>query len=215
MLTPEQRNLLAETATSKYGLAIKSSQIAHLVLDTFKCNVFISRGIERFLIRGEVVDFRSYPLRMDFYAPEGSREREALKLRLGTKGKKVDLQFVCELASVGRVVRVNTLSISNSQIQELGILEKLFGPASSTFVNRDQVNQLAEKIYSSLNIVEEYEIPELQFQSIFVEDLIRQASAEQFQQVPALQALKELSSFGINFNKDLQPGMLLINLMKV
>jgi hypothetical protein len=214
MLTPEQRNLLAQTATSKYGLEIKPSQIAHLVLDKFECKMFINKGADRFLIHGEVVDFRAYPLRMDFFAPEGSSEREALQLRLGnqkSKAKINDLQFICELASVGRIVRVNTLSISSSQFQELGITEKLFGTASSTFVSRDQLNKLAEKIYSSFNIVEEYEMPELQFQSSFVEDLIRQTSAEQFQHVPALQALKELSSFGINFNKDLQPGALLLN----
>jgi hypothetical protein len=133
MLTPEHRQLLAQTAASKYGLEIKPSQIAHLVLDKFECNMILNKGADRFLIHGEVVDFRAYPLRMDFLAPEGSPEREALLHRLNIKkkkNKKVNLQFVCQLASVGRIVRVNTLSISSSQFQELGITKKLFGPAS-------------------------------------------------------------------------------------
>jgi hypothetical protein len=49
-------------------------------------------------------------------------------------------------------------------------------------------------------------MPEYQFQKNFVEDFIRQATAEHFQQVPALQALKELSSYGIDFSQDLQAG---------
>jgi hypothetical protein len=209
MLTPEHRQLLAQTATSKYGLEIKASQIAHLVLDKFECNMILNKGADRFLIHGEVVDFRAFPLQMDFLAPEGSPEREALLHRLNIKkkkNKKVNLQFVCQLASVGRIVLVNTLSISSSQFQELGITEKLFGPASSTYVTREQLNQLAGTIYSSFNIVEEFEMPELQFQPVFVEEMIRQAAAGHFQQVPALQAIKELSSFGIDFIKDLQPG---------
>ena len=208
MLTPTHRQLLAQTATSKYGLDIKPSQIAHLVLDKFECNMFINKGADRYLIHGEVVDFRAYPLRIDFLAPEGSPEREALQQRLDQK-HKVNLQFVCQLASVGRVVRVNTLSISSFQFQELGITEKLFGPASSKYVTREQLNKLAGNIYSSLNIVEEYEMPELQFKSIFIEDMIRQAAAGHFQQVPVLEAIKELSSYGIDFDKDLKPGVIL------
>jgi hypothetical protein len=57
-------------------------------------------------------------------------------------------------------------------------------------------------------VVEEYEMPEYQFQQNFVEDFVRLASEQHFQHVPALQALEELSSFGTDFGQDLQAGML-------
>jgi len=98
------------------------------------------------------------------------------------------------------------LAISSSEYQQMGIREKLLGSASSKYVNREQLNHLAGQLYSSLNVVEEYEMPEYQFQKNFVEDFIRQATAEHFKQVPALQALKELSSYGIDFSQDLQAG---------
>ena len=212
MLTPEHRQLLAKTATSKYGLEIKPSQIAHLVLDKFECNMFLNKGADRYLIHGEVVDFRAYPLRMDFFAPEGSPEREALQFRLNnnSKNKNDNLQFDCQLGSVGKAVLVNTLSISSSQFQELGITKKLFGQASAKYVTQEQLNQLSANIYSSLNIAEEYEMTELQFQSVFVEDIIRQVAAGNFQQVPTLQAVKELSSFGIKCSKGLLTGILIL-----
>jgi hypothetical protein len=68
------------------------------------------------------------------------------------------------------------------------------------------LNKLAGQLHTSLNIVEEYEMPEYQFQQNFVEDFIRLASEQHFQHVPALEALKELSSYGFEMSQDLQPG---------
>jgi len=206
MLTEEQRIILSKTASAKYQLNINSAQIAHLILDSFECNL----GTGKNLIKGKVDDFRKFPLRMDFDAPEGSTEREALKLQLQQGSKNVDLKFSCKLSTVSNIVKINTLSISNSQFQELEIKEKLLGPASSAYISREQMNQLSGELYSSLNVFEEYEMPEYQFQQNFVEDFIKLATAEHFQQVPALQALKELSSYGIDFGQDLQAGKAMI-----
>jgi hypothetical protein len=206
MLTEEQKIILSKTASAKYQLNINSAQIAHLVLDNFECNF----GTGNNLIKGKVEDFRKFPLRMDFDAPEGSTEREALKLQLQQSSKNVDLKFSCKLSTVSNIVKINTLSISNSQFQELEIKEKLLGPASSAYISREQMNQLSGELYSSLNVFEEYEMPEYRFQQNFVEDFIKLATADHFQQIPALQALKELSSYGIDFGQDLQAGKAMI-----
>jgi hypothetical protein len=206
MLMEEQRMILSKTASAKYQLNINSAQIAHLILDNFECNF----GTGKNWIKGKVEDFRKFPLRMDFDAPEGSTERETLKLYLQQGSKNVDLKFSCKLSTVSNIVKINTLSISNSQFQELEIKEKLLGPASSAYISREQLNQLSGELYSSLNVFEENEMPEYQFQQNFVEDFIRLATAEHFQQVPALQALKDLSSYGIDFGQDLQAGKAMI-----
>ena len=206
MLTEEQRMILSKTASAKYQLNINSAQIAHLILDNFECNF----GTGKNWIKGKVEDFRKFPLRMDFDAPEGSTERETLKLHLQQGSKNVDLKFSCKLSTVSNIVKINTLSISNSQFQELEIKEKLLGPASSAYISREQMNQLSGELYSSLNVFEEYEMPEYRFQQNFVEDFIKLATADHFQQIPALQALKELSSYGIDFGQDLQAGKAMI-----
>jgi hypothetical protein len=131
-------------------------------------------------------------------------------LHLQQGSKNVDLKFSCKLSTVSNIVKINTLSISNSQFQELEIKEKLLGPASSAYISREQMNQLSGELYSSLNVFEEYEMPEYRFQQNFVEDFIKLATADHFQQIPALQALKELSSYGIDFGQDLQAGKAMI-----
>jgi hypothetical protein len=206
MLTEEQQMLLAKTASAKYQLDISPTQIVDLTLDNFECNYFF--GGNKNFITGKVEDFRAFPLRMDFDAPEGSTEREVLKLHLEQGSKHVDLKFSCKLSAVNNTVKTNILSISSSEFQEMGIKEKLLGPASTAYVSREQLNILAGQLFSSLNVVEEYEMPEYQFQQNFVEDFVRLASDQHFQHVPALQALKELSSFGTDFGQDLQAGML-------
>ena len=139
MLMEEQRMILSKTASAKYQLNINSAQIAHLILDNFECNF----GTGKNWIKGKVEDFRKFPLRMDFDAPEGSTERETLKLYLQQGSKNVDLKFSCKLSTVSNIVKINTLSISNSQFQELEIKEKLLGPASSAYISREQLNQLS------------------------------------------------------------------------
>jgi hypothetical protein len=208
MLTPEQRIILSKTASAKYQLKINSTQIAHLILDNFECNYYF--GAEKNFVKGKVKNFRKFPLRMDFDAPEGSSERKVLENHLKEGNTNTDLEFSCKLSSVSNIVKTNTLSISSSEFQQMRIGEKLLGPASSTYVNRQQLNQLSGQLYSSLNVVEEYEMPEYQFQQNFVETFIRLATDQHFQHVPALQALKELSSYGMNIRKDIQAGKILI-----
>ena len=121
MLTDEQRNILSKTASEKYQLDINSTQISHLVLDNFECYLYF--GQTNF-IKGKVVNFKKFPLRMDFDAAEESLEANILKSFL--KSQK-GLKFRCNLSSVSHTVQANTLTISISQLQQLGIKEKLLG----------------------------------------------------------------------------------------
>jgi hypothetical protein len=203
MLTEEQRILLAKIASEKYQLDINSAQIAHLILDRFECK--LNFGKENNIIKGKVEDFRNFPLRIEFEAPKGSPGRKALKTALQ---ENLDLKFSCKLSTVSHTVKINTFSISSSEFQEMGIQEKLLGPASSAYVSRKQLNLLAGQLYSTLNIFEEYEMPENQFNLKFVEDFVRLAADQQFKHVRAMQALKELSSFGFQIGQDLHPGNL-------
>jgi hypothetical protein len=144
---------------------------------------------------------------MDFHAPEGSTERrlfeESLRKVASTK-KKFNARFLCEMATRGKVTKTNHLTVSIKQIQSLGIAEELFGPATATLVTRHQLAELAHKIYSSLNIVEEYEMTENKFSETFILELISQSVVQSFNHVPLDEALKELSKFGTNFNQDLE-----------
>ncbi len=103
MLTEEQRILLSKIASEKYQLSINSTQIAHLILDNFECNFYL--GGKTSFIKGKVENFRKFPLRMEFDAPEGSPGREVFKTYVEqNKG----LKFSCKLLSVSHTVKINT-----------------------------------------------------------------------------------------------------------
>jgi len=134
MLNGEQRKILSKTASEKYHLDIKPSQIAHLILDNFECSLDL--GEKNNYIKGRVENFRKFPLRMDFDLPKGSSERKVFMTYLQQHGKNVDLSFKCRLSSVSHTVKINSLAISSSEYQQMAIREKILGPASSAYVNR-------------------------------------------------------------------------------
>jgi hypothetical protein len=141
--------------------------------------------------------------------PPKEVQKEVLKLYLQQGTKNVDLKFSCKLSSVSKTVGINTLSISSDDFQQMGIKEKLLSPALTVYVNRKQLNHLARQLYSSLNVSEEYDIPEHQFLKDFVDDFVTLATENNFQQVPAIQALIQLSSYGLQMAQEWQPGNLL------
>ena len=131
MLTKEQKILLSKTASEKYNLDISPSQIAHLILDNFECKFCYEQN--KYCINGKVKNFRKFPLRMDFKEHEPNQGREVLKSYLQ---RNINLEFTCKLSSVSHIVKVNTLTISSSEFQQMGIKEKLLGPATSVYVSR-------------------------------------------------------------------------------
>jgi hypothetical protein len=206
MLTEEQREMLAKSASEKYQLDIKSTQIVNLILDNFECNFYF--GEESNFIKGRVEDFRKFPLRMDFNAPEGSEERDALEMFLHQGNKEQEFRFSCNLSSGSQTLQVNTLTISSNDFQHLGLKEKLLGTAVSAYVTREQLNKLAGQLYSSLNLLEEFEMPRFQFQRIFIDDFLGLATEKNFHHVPVIEALKELSSYGLPTGQEFNSGIL-------
>jgi hypothetical protein len=68
----------------------------------------------------------------------------------------------------------------------------LYGPSSEVYVTRDQLSDIAIEMYTSLNIVEEYEMPMYQFNENFIEGLISQVSESTFKQVAFDEAIQPL-----------------------
>jgi hypothetical protein len=87
-------------------------------------------------------------------------------------------------------------------------LDKLFGPSSEVYVTRDQLSDIAIEMYTSLNIVEEYEMPMYQFNENFIEGLISQVSESTFKQVAFDEAIQPLSKYSTNFDNDLKADII-------
>ena len=222
MLTAAERSPLAVTANDKYrGVDVSDKQIVNLILSRFVCSLTLydNTGNE-YLITGRVTDFRHFPLRIDFEAPRDGIE---WKLFNGFKDDdEADLHFTCRVASCGKIMRTNTLTIGLEQVEVIGLVDKLFGSTlqnktqkESVYVTRDQMTELSCEICSTMNIVEDYEMPQFEFSEVFVSALISQAATRNFDQVLIDTALATLSTCGFDFKGDIKPDEIKRELMDV
>jgi hypothetical protein len=208
-LTSHHRQLLAAVATEVHNVNVTQRQIAYLPLTTFECTTMLRDDTDKpHLLKGTINSFRPFPHIMEFYAPENSIER-----RLFTKALEdddnADLQFQCHLSAMGKLVATNTLTITGARLQQLGLEEEIFGPvgnssANFVYVMRHQMASLASEMYSTLNIVEEYEMPETKFAEAFVDELIRQVAERSFSMVPIDEALSSLSKYTYDATGDMK-----------
>lgn len=125
MLTDEQRQLLAASANAKYGdTSVTKEDIIFMALSKFRCTstFFDADTNKTFSLRGEVGDFHTYPLIMDFKMAPFSDEKKAFMRRLSQypqDDQMVDLLFSCEMSKGGKKRYVNRLTISQNQMVEV------------------------------------------------------------------------------------------------
>lgn len=74
----------------------------------------------------------------------------------------------------------------------------------NTYVTRNQMTLLSKEMYTQLNIVEDYQIPDSEFSEAFITALVADAMTDAFGHVPFDAALRDLSSYGLKFDADLQ-----------
>jgi hypothetical protein len=144
-LTESQRELLAGVANFKYlknCLNVSKNQIFSLPLSKFECSIILFEGKNKLLVNGKVTTFKEQPLRLDFWAPVNTKERRIFIERLNTP-RKIDLRLECEIGSQGKEVKINTFSISTSVLNQLEIVDNIFGPVNASYVSREQMSNLA------------------------------------------------------------------------
>jgi hypothetical protein len=88
-------------------------------------------------------------------------------------------------------------------------------PANESYVTRDQLTELSNEVNSYFNVVENYQISEDQFSSVFVEHLITLSGQTSFNPVNFNDALQQLSKYSINFEGDLNPNQITKDLSEI
>ena len=209
MLTKRQSEVLAQSAAETYGINVAARQVAHLVLARFECSITFFINRERILIKGMAREFHTYPLRVDFRVPVGTRERLMFDQAIQSEQLR-DIE--CTAASQGRQTVSRSLTLTAREVDSLGINEMLSRPPQSTtpnsetfFVTKEQIKQLTTDVYSILNIAEDYDMSVDQFSEAFVDDFILQAALHPFILIDLGTALKHLSKYGAESCKDMRP----------
>lgn len=100
----------------------------------------------------------------------------------------------------GILRKQNVMQVSGEQIMQLSLDDRLFGPAGTTMVTRDQMTELASEIYTTLNVREDYEVPEERFGQAVVDSLVRQAASVGFGMTPVREALAGLSTYKLDYS---------------
>lgn len=98
----------------------------------------------------------------------------------------------------------------------MGIIDEIFGQNTTTvYLSRNQISSLSTNIYNLFNIEEQYELPEYQFKSNFIDDFILKTSATNFKYVQFDSALELLSKYSISVADDLKPDEIKSSLGKI
>jgi hypothetical protein len=208
MLTEQQRKLLRHEVEYKHSIKISIQQIVNLPLTKFTCAMTIYEHGNGYPITGAVTNFHNFPLRLDFQAPVNTPERQLFE-QITNTDDFFDLPVHCEIASEGDVERQNTFTLTTSQLNDMNLIDELFGPANSTYVTRQQMNVLTKQVYSHMNVIEDYEMPEMEFRNEFIEAFIEQVSNNEFKPIDFDMALSQLSKYALNFHPaDLRPDVI-------
>ena len=224
MLTADQVDLLREAAEKKFRVDIDKIQITPLTLASFRCSFSLYDKQERqYMFKGNVKNFNTFPLQMVFPLSSGSKEYMVFKEQLPSLDHKNWPLMTCSMATKAKRVLTNTLTITSRQVDQIGMKEKLFGDSTGgqkeeVYVTRDQMAEFSRDMYASLNIIEEYDMPESQFSDAFVSGLIQQTASTTFKDVPIDQALASLSKYTVDVTTDLRPDEIkseLSNVLKV
>ena len=219
MLTNSHRLMFKEMIKRKYNIEVSNNQIGNIPLELFECSIFLfdESTNAKYLINGQVKDFRQFPLKLQFDFSINTKERGIFEKRFSNQSTDLEpfgMSFECKIASKGRKYEQNILKIN---LDQLFILNKLFGESTedTIFVNHEQMIRLASDLYTQLDIMCEYQMSEYQFSTIFIQDFIRQTSTGFFEFVPFNEALRSLSQYGFtdNFAENLLNKLFTINVI--
>lgn len=200
MLSDIQKGAFIKKIKSKYRVDVETSQIVKLKPSKLQCTIEQICDHKEYLLNGSLKTFVDFPLKVEFKFLNASI-KECFEHYLI---EHQHIEIVCKVSKNSKSLKQNYFSLSAEQMSNNEILDKLFGDANEVYVDRSQMANLASEIYSSYNVYEEYEIPEKEFSSSFIEDLVKQTSAD-FKPVPFTTALKSLSKYS---KKDLTPSQI-------
>lgn len=206
MLTNKQRSLFKDIVKRKYNIDVKQEQIVSLIPSKFECQTIFYKDAEKILINGKVTQLTRFPLKLSFFAPLKTKERMYFEERLKQEQDYLNLDITCEINSEGKAYRQNTLVITGQQMNQLGLVEDIFGKGSEVYVTRNQVSSVSSELYQRLNVIEEYQMPETQFKENFLNDFIMQTASEVNKYVSIDKALSQLSKY--DFQQDIQPNVI-------
>jgi hypothetical protein len=208
MLTNRDREVLADEVKESRGFTVRPAQFSDIDSNTIECTVelYDLKEEKTVILKGKVFNLNKSPYKVDFKYPVGSKERTLFEQTVNQRSN--DFEFQCAITSGTQIIKSNTFTITVQESNNIRLSDKLFGPANESYVTRDQLTELSNEVNSYFSVVESYQIPEDQFSSAFVENLISLAGQTTFTPASFDDALKSLSKYSIDISGDLNPNVI-------
>jgi len=208
MLTNRDREVLADEVKESRGFTVRPAQFSDIDSNTIECTVelYDLKEEKTVILKGKVFNLNKSPYKVDFKYTVGSKERTLFEQTVNQRSN--DFEFQCAITSGTQIIKSNTFTITVQESNNIRLSDKLFGPANESYVTRDQLTELSNEVNSYFSVVESYQIPEDQFSSAFVENLISLAGQTTFAPVSFDDALKSLSKYSIDISGDLNPNVI-------
>ena len=198
-LNEAHKRAIIDKIKSKYAIDVKTSQIYQLKFSELTCLIdIICENEEWIKLKGSIKIFTKFPLEIKFN--EQDKKKLACFHQYLVEHQHIDLE--CTASRKSKNVKKNYFSINAQQINSNEIIDKLFGDGDEKFLSREQLANFANEVYTSFHVYSEYEMPKDEFNSKFVEGLIKQTNTA-FKLVPFNEALSSLSKYSM---KDLDPN---------
>lgn len=205
MLTLRDKEELKNEVKRVKGINVDTKNFVDIPAKSVDCAINIYDNDNLVILKGNVIDFVNLPYEIQFKYFPNAPERKAFEKRIKSKDS---LDFECEVTSGTKIKRTNTFTLTLDEINNMQLIDQLFGPASEIYVSRQQLTNLANDIYLSMNVIEDYQIAGDQFSSNFVDELIRITSTGAFQEVLLSDAFKSLSKYSLDVKQDLSPDVI-------
>jgi hypothetical protein len=215
MLTNRDREVLADEVKESRGFTVRPAQFSDIDSNTIECTVelYDLKEEKTVILKGKVFNLNKSPYKVDFKYPVGSKERTLFEQTVNQRSN--DFEFQCTITSGTQIIKSNTFTITVQESNNIRLSDKLFGPANESYVTRDQLTELSNEVNSYFSVVESYQIPEDQFSSAFVENLISLAGQTTFTPVSFDDALESLSKYSIDISGDLNPNVITKELSEI
>jgi hypothetical protein len=215
MLTNRDKEVLADEVKEAKGFAVRPAQFSDIDANTIECSIELYDLKEQkiVILKGKVFNLKQSPYKVEFKYPSGTKER--LLFQEEIKEEPINVEFKCTITSGAQIQKSNTFSITVQESNNIRLSDKLFGPANESYVTRDQLTELSNEVNSYFNVVENYQIPQDQFSSAFVENLISLTGQTTFKPVSFDEALQQLSKYSLDFQGDLKPNVITKELSEI
>ena len=204
MLSKKDKLILQKEVKRVKGLDVSIDSFINIKPNDINClvNIFNMATEKYVILKGKVYDFKTSPYQIKFHYSRGHPDRVALENMVKLLDEE-ELHIECKLTSGSQIKKTNTFTLTLQEINNLNLVDKLFGDSSEKYLTRDQLTELSNEINNNFQVVEDYQMSQNQFSTTFVESLISLSGESAFKPVSIEKALESLSKYSFDFSGDL------------